>query len=884
MTRHIFPLAVSILAFSSVVLADPTSEAPRRPERMEAGWGEPVNGLRARLSPMRRVYFRGQSPTVRFDLMNVSEKDVYVRSLTEAAPADNPEFSIKVAGARGAGRRNISGAPVAWEPAKAVAIKPGKVVSMYRRLDGRPRLEKGEAYEVTAKFISPKHEFPPDDRLWRGSLTAKTLIRYGDYRTLSVKELIEQLPREHAPRPVSGELARRWKLPEIFQDSERHHSRAVSSPDGEYLCYYHSFALDGFGRPSSMGDQLLLVTNEGKVLWHREMRFGDGPVVSNTGTVAVGEWLRAPSVLRPHLIAPDGKDLWVFDPGLPERVVKGWDPRRHSMRPALGVVYAHNFSPDGQRYYFIYRRNEKSPPVLKCHDLAGKPLWRAELGKNAPVLADAIFISPDRKHVIVANVNRSPSTGFAVFTGEGKLRFIAPLFDWHVRFQFIEGERTVGERPIDRAPQVVIKSEKAMRTFLLDVPVAAPKGVVRLPDGRPAEDAELILVTPGSTANITGARREWPGPDRTRITGAGGRFEFPPTLVHYKLVALHESGYAEVTVKDPATQSTDLTLRPWGRVEGTFRIGNQPAAGRYVYVKALKKDSTGPLRTLYTGGAKTDAGGRFVIAKVRSGKLIIGPEDTVRKGDHILGRARLIEVKPGQTLRVTIGGRGHKVSGRLVAPPGTEGKVNWERAIARLFPVDGPVETYYTLTLSKDASFVAHDTPSGNYLLRFSVFYPETQQTFIPVPVKVTVPAKPGGEPLDLGTLKLFLNKRQADAAARQNARTGNPVQPTEAKGPGRALTSKERQARADGSRKATVLKLTRIRLSGGNDTGHGKEHSPWPMVCVAGALLPAFHMEQNRCPASRAQRKQHPAALTSPPWQPPQSPSPHPASFHPRR
>src|SRR5262249_34950449 len=106
------------------------------------------------------------------------------------------------------------------------------------------------------------------------------------------------------------------------------------------------------------------------------------------------------------------------------------------------------------------------------------------------------------------------------------------------------------------------------------------EGVVRGPDGSPMAGAEVILVTPSQPAFLANGRLQ--DPNRAHPVGktdARGRYTFPPQEPPYTIVALGDRVFAEQTFREANAKPAELTARPWGRVEGTLRLGNRPGAG-----------------------------------------------------------------------------------------------------------------------------------------------------------------------------------------------------------------------------------------------------------------------------------------------------------------
>ena len=62
-------------------------------------------------------------------------------------------------------------------------------------------------------------------------------------------------------------------------------------------------------------------------------------------------------------------------------------------------------------------------------------------------------------------------------------------------------------------------------------------------------------------------------------TGPDGRFRFQPQAKPVWVVAAHDAGFAARSPEELAA-STDVTLAPWGRIEGVMKTGTKPAPGR----------------------------------------------------------------------------------------------------------------------------------------------------------------------------------------------------------------------------------------------------------------------------------------------------------------
>lgn len=324
-------------------------------------------------------------------------------------------------------------------------------------------------------------------------------------------------------------------------------------------------------------------------------------------------------------------------------------------------------------------------------------------------------------------------------------------------------------------------------------------GIVRDPDGRPLAGARVELSFSARDFDF-GNRQDWPPPsdEFSVTTDAEGRYSMRPREKPFGLVVRHERGFARLWPSEVA-RSADISLRPWSRIEGVYRVGDRSAADQEV---TISLDATSPASTdwvHYSYRARTDAEGRFVVERVLPGFAVaftptVGPFS--------------FEVRPGQTARVTLGGSGRSVVGRVAAPGETALPFPLEKgAFARLvldqpeptrpgtFAAMGPAERaayfgrwYQTpegrawklgyqgnpIRVSADGSFRAVDVPPGKYKLEIRVSDPEVsrrrdeKRTEVSASVerKVVVPEGPAGEPIDLDTLELILKTQHYDVLA----------------------------------------------------------------------------------------------------------------------
>ena len=152
-----------------------------------------------------------------------------------------------------------------------------------------------------------------------------------------------------------------------------------------------------------------------------------------------------------------------------------------------------------------------------------------------------------------------------------------------------------------------------------------------------------------------------------------------------------------------------------------------------------------------------------------------------------------VEVSPGTTARVDMGGTGRPVVGKVTAPAGLAGPIDWTFSNNKLIPKLSPIQAAlvrsglkkashfasggYTVKLEADGSFRVEDVEAGTYDLIIMVNEPPRdpfkvgfgQEVLATARREVVVPPMPGGrsdEPLDFGAIPLTAVKQPKAAPA----------------------------------------------------------------------------------------------------------------------
>lgn len=266
-------------------------------------------------------------------------------------------------------------------------------------------------------------------------------------------------------------------------------------------------------------------------------------------------------------------------------------------------------------------------------------------------------------------------------------------------------------------------------------------GVVRLPDGRPAAGAEVALVLPGVYTSLKGDRFERDFETPIQKAGDDGRFSLPKPEGSFLIAAAHDSGFAMAAPADLA-KSPALELKPWARIEGRVAVGKRPGAGEEVTFQPHPGRLAPGTTAFGDFGAVTnaDAEGWFVLDKVVPVPGYVGRVVVTDTGGgsstHSPVGLKPLDVKPGETARVDVGGDGRPVVGRVVLEGGADVAVDWAHnepvqlvltPAFRFTPfLDQSSGTWlrYAGNFDADGRFRAEDVPPGLYRLTVNVSAP----------------------------------------------------------------------------------------------------------------------------------------------------------------
>jgi len=351
-----------------------------------------------------------------------------------------------------------------------------------------------------------------------------------------------------------------------------------------------------------------------------------------------------------------------------------------------------------------------------------------------------------------------------------------------------------------------------------------PSGIVYLPNGEPAAGAKVALSTPSHPVFISGGRLEDDKRWQSVTTGTDGRFSFSPQTDKYLLVVVHNEGYAEITDEELVIDP-NIFIEPWGRLEGVLRVGGHTLARGNIGLEYLRDydQNVPPAARLgfHYNVPLTDANGCFARDRLVPGKVRISYMYPLGSMMVTHTRQEIIEIPPGETANVTIGGTGRAVTGKFVAVPyepiawhkgqvsldlklpeppypndfeemifveRREWDYNWRRQTeeGRLYEKMERTQRgrSYRANVEPGGTFRVDDVPSGEYELRAcfgsNIGGKAAWGPRKPVPApdcEFTVPdvnETDSNQPLDLGVIKVWQDKypRVGDRAPVFDAKT----------------------------------------------------------------------------------------------------------------
>ena len=217
--------------------------------------------------------------------------------------------------------------------------------------------------------------------------------------------------------------------------------------------------------------------------------------------------------------------------------------------------------------------------------------------------------------------------------------------------------------------QVLPEAKNGVVTVLLRLkPSSMLHGIVVNTDGRRVAGATVAVTQPGrgwGTVTLVNGRLQSDGVlSKLAVTDEAGEFKIPAPPENGALAAASELGFGAVSLAEARTSGT-VTLRPYGRVEGVLKVGDQPVVGQELMLESMDlMDFSIPANP---NGYKTttDDEGRFTIEQVppRKANLVRLIKTGVNCWRH--SHSTAVTFEPGQTVHLALGRTGNVVRGRV---------------------------------------------------------------------------------------------------------------------------------------------------------------------------------------------------------------------------
>jgi len=260
-----------------------------------------------------------------------------------------------------------------------------------------------------------------------------------------------------------------------------------------------------------------------------------------------------------------------------------------------------------------------------------------------------------------------------------------------------------------------------------------PAGYVYLPNGEPASNAEVIVCTPSQGVYMQNGKNNQRGTVST-VTDAEGHFALAPQTENFTLVVMHDDGYAEANEADLA-DSNGIVLQNWGRVEGVLRIGSKAGSNENISLYYNRSYSPNAPKINFNYKTVTDANGYFEFDRVRPGSARVARVIRLSRRSTTNSQTTSVEVKPGQTVSVAIGGMGRPVIGQIVVPADYNEPVNFSsghsslQSMASIPPQPPYPENFYSMSQRERIQWLVdwQKTDEGKSFTEQNLFpkYPE---------------------------------------------------------------------------------------------------------------------------------------------------------------
>ncbi|MEI6358517.1 MAG: carboxypeptidase-like regulatory domain-containing protein, partial [Verrucomicrobiota bacterium] len=335
-------------------------------------------------------------------------------------------------------------------------------------------------------------------------------------------------------------------------------------------------------------------------------------------------------------------------------------------------------APEGESEFYVYKQGFAQKRGVKAKAGPEDNIIRlSRIRKVIGVVGDAQTGKPIPRFTVMPATGRGEN--LSSYSDSNRKSYSDP--DGHFTLDLDEEEHNVIQVGAeDHLPKIFplppAQGEYVTVTVLLE-PGEGPAGIVVDPAGNPVPGAEVALVTmKQNTINLQRGRLTSYDAGKIVRSDEQGRFKLLVAADPRRIVATSEMGYGEATPEE-FQQTKTVVLLPWGRIEATVLSGGKPASGRS-YMLSAQPDGWGEGGSLNVQRdgyeAETDANGKFTIGKIPPGPRGLMRLFPIDGNSRAVSQTIPVDVKPGETTVVTLGGTGATISGRAEATALVSGK------------------------------------------------------------------------------------------------------------------------------------------------------------------------------------------------------------------